>query len=101
MILNGLTGVYILVYSVLANKTVRGAASKQMNSYINSTMLSSDKVSVISDDLIQIISDKKPPAKLYNYEFRLAKRLVCEHHFCSLLSIFITRANTNEVNNYY
>ena len=45
VILNGLTGVYILVYSVLANKTVRGAASKQMNSYINSTMLSSDKVS--------------------------------------------------------
>ena len=44
VILNGLTGVYILVYSVLANKTVRGAASKQMNSYINSTMLSSDKV---------------------------------------------------------
>ena len=88
VILNGLTGVYILVYSVLANKTVRGAASKQMNSYINSTMLSSDKV--MSDDLIQIISHKKPAAKLYNYEFRLAKRLVCEPHFCALLSIFIT-----------
>ena len=62
MILNGLTGVYILVYSVLANKTVRGAASKQMNSYINSTMLSSDKVSLMglmSDDLIQIIRATK------------------------------------------
>ena len=45
MILNGLTGVYILVYSVLANKTVRTAAYTQMNSYIASTMLSSDKVS--------------------------------------------------------
>lgn len=41
VILNGLTGVYILVYSVLANKTVRAAAG----SYIASTMLSSDKVS--------------------------------------------------------
>ena len=62
VILNGLTGVYILVYSVLANKTVRGAASKQMNSYINSTMLSSDKVSLMglmSDDLIQIIRATK------------------------------------------
>ena len=45
VILNGLTGVYILVYSVLANKTVRTAAYTQMNSYIASTMLSSDKVS--------------------------------------------------------
>ena len=63
MILNGLTGVYILVYSVLANKTVRGAATKQMNSYIASTMLSSDKVSSSSDQMTSLNSDSDYPGQ--------------------------------------
>ena len=43
VLLNGLTGVYILVYSVLANKSVRGGVRMQMSTYYSSVM-SSEKV---------------------------------------------------------
>ena len=52
-------------------------------------IIPSDQMSSLNSDS-DYLRQKARRYKSYKYEFRLAKRPDYEHHFCALLSIFIT-----------